>query len=118
MSLYDIESYRDFWYQEPHNFYFSPKTLLMLLRRCGFEGKVTTVQIYNFLNHMNWIFTGRPQKSADLGMSKPRLVLSDSVDERIKIELNQWIQRLDSEYKHILTKYDLGEFMIFTGKKK
>lgn len=117
ISMYNIESYCDFWYREPHIFYYSPKTLSTMLERSGFKGDISTIQRYNFVNQMNWILTGSPQESADIGMSKSILISSDSVDEQIKTEFNQWIQRIDEEYKQILNKYNLGESIIFIGKR-
>ena len=118
ISVYNTEPYGDFWYREPHIFYYSPKTLLMLLERSGFEGDISTIQRYNFINQLNWILTGKPQESADIGMSDPILVSSDLVDASIKAEFNQWVRRIDEEYKQILKKYDLGESIIFIGKRK
>jgi 2-polyprenyl-3-methyl-5-hydroxy-6-metoxy-1,4-benzoquinol methylase len=117
ISIYNIESYCDFSYREPHIFYYSPKTLSMVLERSGFLGDFSTIQRYNFTNQMNWILADKPQKSADIGMSKPILVASDLVDKRIKTEFNQWIQTIDKEYKQLLNKHDLGETIIFIGKK-
>ncbi len=117
VSLYKIEPYCDFWFREPHIFYYSPETLSLLLKKAGFKGGMTTVQKYNFMNHMNWIFTGKPQKSAEIGMSKPVLVPSDSINDGIKSELNTFIRKVDKEYKMILKKYNLGSDIVFIGGK-
>lgn len=117
ISLYHIKSYADFWFREPHIFYYSPKTLSMVLERSGFSGNTKTIQNYNFINQINWILTGRPQKSADIGMSIPRLINSDSVDKTIKEKFNRWIKRVDEEYKQLLNRYDLGDSILFIGKK-
>ena len=115
--VYNIESYADFWFREPHVFYFSPETLSMVLERSGFSGATKTVQGYNFINHINWILTGNPQESVDNGMSKPMLINSESVNPIIRTEFNNWIQEVDKEYKQLLNKHNLGENIIFIGKK-
>lgn len=118
ISLYNLESYQDFWFREPHIFYYSPQTLSLLLKRAGFRGRVNTIQSYNFLNHMNWMLAGIPQKSIDIGMSEPVLVSNNSLtDNEIKNTLNTFIQRVDKEYKMILEKYNLGNTIVFIGKK-
>jgi len=118
ISVYNIKSYSDFWFREPHVFYFSPKTLSMILERSGFSGSTKTVQAYNFINHVNWILTGEPQKSANKSMSMPRLIDSGSVNPAIRTEFNSWIQRVDKEYKQLLIKHNLGENIVFIGKKE
>lgn len=117
ISIYNIEGYADFWYKEPHVFYYSPKTLTMMLQKCGYSGTIKTLQGYSFLNHINWILTGQPQKSVDIGMSKPKLISSESINPKIKSEFNSWIQKIDEEYKKLLTKHDLGEILLFIGQK-
>lgn len=115
LSVYEIEQYADFWFREPHVFNYSPKTLTMMLEKTGFAGETKTIQSYNFINHMNWVLKGTPQKSMDIGMSKPVLVQSNSV---IADELNNWVEKIDREYKDILNKHELGESILFIGKKQ
>lgn len=117
ISMYKIEAYVNFWFREPHLFYFSPKTLSMVLERSGFSGSTKTSQEYNFINHLSWILTQKPLKTMTLGISKPRLIDSESVNPIVKTEFNNWIHRTDEEYRELLNKYDLGENIIFIGKK-
>lgn len=115
LSVYGVKSYADFWFREPHLFNYSTKTLTKLLKKAGFTGKTKTIQSYNFINHMNWILKGEPQKSMEIGMSKPVLVSSRTP---IANELNCWIEKVDSEYKGILNKHELGESILFVGKER
>lgn len=118
ISLYNLECYQDFWFREPHIFYYSPETLSLLLGKAGFRGCVKTIQAYNFMNHINWMLAGIPQKSIDIGMSEPVLVSNNSLtDNEIKNTLNTFIQRVDKEYKAILEKYSMGNFIVFVGNK-
>jgi len=117
ISIFNVGAYSDFYFKEPHLFYFSPKTLSMILKKAGFRGALKTTQRYNFINQMNWLLTGNPQKSADIGMRKPKLVTSDSVEKEIKDEFNKWIQKVNEEYKQLLKKYNLGESILFIGQK-
>ncbi|MBL7074374.1 class I SAM-dependent methyltransferase [candidate division KSB1 bacterium] len=118
ISIYNIQSYTDFWFREPHIFYYSEETLSMTLERAGFIGNTKTIQNYSFLNHMNWICKNEPQKDFRMGMSKPKLVTSESADETISNELNVWIEKVDEEYKEILTKHGFGENILYIGQKR
>jgi len=117
MSLYGIESYGDFWFREPHIFNYSPKTLSLLLEKAGFGGEISTLQTYNLLNHINWILTGKPQGSVDIGTSVPSLITAGSVDAEIKSDLNSFIRKCDQEYRTILRKYNRGNSVVFIGRK-
>jgi len=46
LSVYSISPYRDFYFKEPHIFYYSPSTLEMVMDRAGFSGTMKTVQRY------------------------------------------------------------------------
>ena len=118
ISVYDIDSYKDFWFREPHVFNYSSKTLEMMLQKAGFTGKLKTIQTYNFINQMNWILTGKPQKGADIGMAPPELVSNGRADTVIAEEFNDWVRKIDIEYKELLQKYDRGDCILFTGRKE
>ena len=115
LSIYHSQEYADFYYREPHVSYFSQKTLRFLLKRAGFKGKISTVQDYNFLNHLHWLFTGKPQDNFTLGVGDPILVKNNK--KGVAKDLNDFIKRADSTYKKILIKHELGENLAFLGQK-
>jgi cyclopropane fatty-acyl-phospholipid synthase-like methyltransferase len=117
MSLYDIEEYRDFWFREPHIFYYSPNTLSAMLEKCGFSGRTSTTQNFNLANHFHWMLNRKPQLN-NAEMSRPVLVNSDSTAPEIKKEFNQWFQKLDQEYKRLLNKHQIGENVFCIATKK
>lgn len=117
ISVYKSGPYCDFWFREPHIYYFSPETLAGTLKKAGFEGVAFTNQKYSFLNHLSWIFTGKPQEAMDIGMSQSNLVSAEGADEQIKNDFNSWMQKINKEYFELLNKYGLGEEIIFIGKK-
>lgn len=118
LEVYKISGYEDFYYREPHLWYFSRETLKLLLDKAGFKGEIKTVQRYNFLNHLYWIFCDKPQDNFAVGNSVPVLVKTDNTNKNIKKDLNDFIKRVDKEYKQILVKYYLGENLTFLGKKQ
>ncbi|MFX1383484.1 MAG: class I SAM-dependent methyltransferase [Promethearchaeota archaeon] len=117
ISAYKVEPYIDFWFREPHLFNFSQKSLAMLLEKVGFKGKIEGIHFYNFLNHLNWIFTGKPQKSVDMGRSKPVLIKNSSINENLKNEINQWFENVNKDYMKLLEKHFISESMYFIGHK-
>jgi 2-polyprenyl-3-methyl-5-hydroxy-6-metoxy-1,4-benzoquinol methylase len=117
LSIYGIEEYADFYYREPHLFYFSPKTLKNVAEKGGFPGETKTMQQYNFINQINWILTGKPQSSASQGMSAPVLVKAIQVPDEMSITFNEWIKRVDSEYKELLNRYNIGDVIVFRGRR-
>ena len=117
LSIYGIEEYADFYYREPHIFYFSPETLKSVIENGGFVGEIKTMQQYNFINQMNWILTGKPQDSASEGMSSPILVKSVQTPDEIRTTFNAWIKKVDDEYRGLLNSYNVGDIIVFRGKK-
>ena len=117
LSVYVVAEYADFWYREPHIYYYSASTLKRLLQKCGFKGTIQTEQEYNFLNQMNWLFAGKPQKSATIGMSEPKLVASNAVGKRLKHDFNRWIRKVNREYIALLKKHRVAENLLFIGRK-
>ena len=117
LSIYKNQSYAGFYFREPHVSYFSKGTLKRLVESCGFEGNIKTVQRYNFLNHLNWILTGEPQKSFVEGNQLPELPIDSQIDPRIRGELDNLIKKTDKTYKKILVKFGIAENLTFLGKK-
>lgn len=117
LATYQIPGYKDFYYVEPHLWYFSSETLKLLLNKAGFKGSIKTVQRYTFLNHLHWFFCNKPQDNFVIGNSAPVLIKGDNVDKEVKKDLNDFIKKVDKEYKQILIKHGIGESLSFLGKK-
>ncbi len=115
MSVYKLKSFSDFWYIEPHLFFYTPKTLAMILKKAGFVGDIKTTQSFSFINHINWLLNGKPQANWKMGTESPRLVSGES--KPVERELNRWIKRVDEEYRTILNKHQVGGNIVFMGKK-
>ena len=117
LSLYRSEPYAGFWYREPHIFNFSPDTLCKVVGRAGFRGDTSTTQRYNFVNHLNWTMTGKPQKSAEVGMGVPALAEEYATDPGLVQDLKEWAGKADAEYRKILNRHLLGDTIVFVGQK-
>lgn len=114
LTHYHIEGYANFYYREPHLTYFSAKTLGDLLAKAGFTGKITSVQRYSFRNHLNWLLTGQPQKSFDLG-NRPAWLVDEPQDDKGRA-LNELMARFDEEYKQKVGELMLGESLCVLAK--
>ncbi|MFX1363484.1 MAG: class I SAM-dependent methyltransferase [Promethearchaeota archaeon] len=118
ISGYKIDNYLDFWFREPHLFNFSPKTLTMVMEKAGFKGNIKGFQCYNLMNHFNWIFLKKPQKSIEMGWSEPILIKDEGLDSQIKKEINIWFTNVNKEYQKLLEKHLISESILFIGQKE
>jgi len=118
LGCYKVPAYSDFYYREPHLWYFSAPTLNKLLDKVGLEGKTKTVQSYNFLNHLHWLLANGPQDGFEVGNLRPLLVSHDGVNVKAKKDLNNFIKKVDEDYKAILMKHGIAENLSFLGKIK
>lgn len=60
MSHYQLESFANFYYREPHITYWTVETLAALMNTLGFEARISLKQKYTLHNHINWILNGVP----------------------------------------------------------
>jgi hypothetical protein len=81
-------------------------------------GRIRFIQDYNFMNHLHWVFMNRPQASCHEGLSKARLPIADKAGDQIRIELDSFAERVDKEYKAILSSYGYTDNMAFIGRVK
>ena len=117
LSVYDIPSYAEFYFREPHVFYYSLDTLKRMVKGCGFTGSASTTQRYNVLNHFSWLFTGKPQANSTIAMGAPQLPVKPDTPGLQKA-LNVTMRGLDEVYREILIAYNRGESIFFIGQKK
>lgn len=116
LSVYRSGPYADFWYREPHLFNFSPATFTTLMKQAGFRGELLPVQRYSFLNHLHWAQVGKPQGSAEVAMPAPVLVTDERAPAAARARLNEWIARVDADYRQILRETGVSESIGFIGR--
>ena len=59
VALYNNRSFTNFWFQEPHLWYFNQKTLKLTLEKAFGANCVERIDFFqetSFLNHYNWVF--------------------------------------------------------------
>jgi SAM-dependent methyltransferase len=109
VSTYDIPAHRKFFFHQAHLWYFSEKSLTILMKKLGIHGEVKFIQDYNLLNHLAWANTGMPQDRL-AGLSKPRLPLKKNE------ELNEFFVKIDKQYKDLLSKLKITANLHFIGR--
>lgn len=115
LALYDVPSYRKFYYHAEHLFYFSPASLRKVTAAAGFVGEIHFVQDYNFTNHMNWVNVGKPQSTCHDGLGSPRLPLSENLPKQARDAVSRWLVDVDQSYKRLLAELALTENITFIG---
>ncbi|MDD3296569.1 MAG: class I SAM-dependent methyltransferase [Candidatus Omnitrophica bacterium] len=117
ISAYNLPNHYNFYFHSAHLWYFTAKSLLGLMRKNNFKGKVYFTQDYNILNHMHWISADGPQSNCLPGLSQPEFRLRDKFPSDKKKKFNAFIQKMDSEYKKILTELGITSNLSFIGQK-
>lgn len=107
----------NFYFHSAHYWYFTKKSLLLLMEQSGFKGEIVFTQDYNVLNHMHWISSDAPQQSAIAGLSAPRLPLRETLEREKRAEMDSFIQDMDKKYKDMLIALGLSSNISFIGKK-
>lgn len=113
LSVYDIPSFSEFYYREPHVYYYSEKTLGRMLEKAGFAGNTKTIQEYTLFNHLHWLLTKKPQQRQTDGYNM--IKLTDVTGKNSKT-LKKWFSQTNLEYQNILEWYGLGEHVCYIGK--
>ena len=118
ICAYDLPNHYNFYFHSAHRWYFTAKSLKILMKKVKFNGQIYFTQDYNILNHMHWISVDAPQRDCIPGLSLPRLPLRDSLELHKKEKLNRFIQKMDFEYKEMLAKLGITSNLSFIGRKK
>ena len=117
LSLYQLKKFADFWFIEPHLFYYTPNTLGQMLRRAKFSGEYKTTQAFSLFNHLNWLVNGQPQGDWKAASTTPQLPLRGT-RAKLRRQLNSWLGKVDQDYRRLLEKNRLGSMLTFIGTKK
>ena len=98
LTVWDIESYKSFYYHSAHLQYFTENSLRKAAVEAGFESGRITVhfsQDYNLLNHLNWVMNGTPQPTCDIGLSPVHIT---GHNPEIAGWLDERMTKLNAEY--------------------
>jgi 2-polyprenyl-3-methyl-5-hydroxy-6-metoxy-1,4-benzoquinol methylase len=76
LSVWDVPTYRKFFYHSAHLHYFTDASLSKVARDAGFRPdqiEISFTQDYNLLNHLHWIMNNGPQADCHVGLSEINL---------------------------------------------
>ena len=116
ISIYTISSFKEFYFREPHRYYYSKKTLEKIMEKSGFIGTTRTIQEYSIFNHIHWLLNQQPQPNQQIGYGMLSWNCSNSNKLKQSEMLSKWFEKINFEYQRILEKEDLGEHVSFLGK--
>jgi len=94
LEVYNLNSFRDFYFQIGHQWIFTPSSLDHLLKDLGVTYTASTRQRYGLANHITWARHGRPGGDVDLNEIlgsdldseyKDRLVANDTADTLVVV---------------------------------
>ena len=60
LTDYDIQEFRDFYYQSAHLWNFNEKSLGYVLEKAGYEADILHIQRYDLSNHIVWLKDKKP----------------------------------------------------------
>jgi len=60
IKLYNLQSFKDFYYQSAHLWYFNRKSLKFVLDKAGLKSKIEYIQRYDLSNHIKWLRDKKP----------------------------------------------------------
>lgn len=116
-SLYNLPNYYEFYFHDAHLWYFSEKSLLNIMRKTGFVGKIYFLQDYNVLNHLHWADVDTPAPKGVLQLAPPSLPLRTTVSKAARREVTRKLGEFNTAYKETLARHKLTSNLFFIGKK-
>jgi len=69
LTVYRIPEFKEFYYQSPHLYCFSPETLKKTLEKGGYRAEIFPIQIYGLRNHLRWLIKRKPQSHQEQKVS-------------------------------------------------
>lgn len=118
LHLYDLPRHRQFYFHRAHLWYFTARSLRLVMRAAGWSGRIRYTQDYNLLNHLHWADTDTPQQDCLAGLSAPRLPLRSTASATARRQLNAFLTRTDAAYRQLLTRLGMTANMAFIGRAR
>lgn len=113
LSVWEVPTYRQFFYHSAHLHYFTEKSLRQVARKAGFRDaniKVIYTQDYNLLNHLHWIMNDSPQANCLVGLSEVRL---KGHDDEMSNWLSEEMMALNRRYiDRLVTKKNTSNMLL------
>jgi 2-polyprenyl-3-methyl-5-hydroxy-6-metoxy-1,4-benzoquinol methylase len=102
LSVWDVPTYRKFFYHSAHLHYFTEASLTKVARDAGFRAdqiEISFTQDYNVLNHLHWIMNDGPQSDCHVGLSEinlrgPNQEVAAWLTEEMRVVNQKYIAKL------------------------
>ena len=121
IRLFHISEFRDFWFQEPHLFYFSKVSLVAILESAGFKVlDVSLRQSAGLINHLNWMLAGKPMMNRKAVVSAlPDFDFAADLELASQNSLNvsEFFERINGEYIELLESIGYGDVLTLSAVK-
>lgn len=110
VACFNVNEYKNFYFHEPHLYYFSPDSLRSVIQTAGLEA----VELYGFqqtsiLNHMNWIYARKPMRNR-LECTKTELTAFQSEAPKELVEdLSRTLDQVNHQYSKLLQQYGYAD---------
>ncbi len=117
VSFYDVEEYRNFYYQEPHLYYFTADTLKKVCYAVGFRNiEAVGFQQTSIINNLNWVFLHQPQKSRwdCMRPTLPKGAVREDVSASLKKEFEVFMDGINNSYVQFMEKNGLADMLFAT----
>lgn len=120
ISLYEIDAFKNFWFQRPHLYYFASETLKGVIEKAGFEvEKLIHFQEISFVNHINWMLTGKPMEHRRASIAPVVPVDNVSTNNRLVFEeINELFKEFNAQYMELIEKHGFGDMVFAVGRNK
>lgn len=114
VAFYDVPNYRDFYYQEPHLYYYNVDSLSMICKKAGFEiDRIYGFQQTSLINNLNWAFLEKPQASR-FDCIKPELPsgkINANIPESAKSRFNNFLANMNQQYIQLMESMDYADML-------
>jgi len=114
VSLYNNRSFTNFWFQEPHLWYFNQKTLQFTLEKALGENCIDRMDVFqetSFINHYNWVFHNKKSLSREQATSNSFPLTGFEIPS-LTDELEQLFINFNNSYKNIINKAGYGDTIL------
>ena len=115
--FYEVEDYRNFYYQEPHLHYFTPETLTAVCEAASFKPlSVYGFQQTSLVNNLNWVFLRQPQPSRwdCIQSSLPEGTIRSDVPAKAKSEFQDLLADFNQRYQRLMESNHFTDMIFAT----
>lgn len=109
------EKFNKFFWHRAHNFYFTKKTLEMLMSKIGLQCEIACRHEYTLFNFLNWYFTGGPQSSFVQATTGKGFFRGESTFETA---MNGMFEEMEGRFHKILVDTFRGDTLCCVARRE